>query len=51
MTKKGGVILNIASDLALISPDHRIYNKDEKLDFVKPIIYSISKHYLRFNQI
>ncbi len=45
MTKKGGVILNIASDLALISPDHRIYNKDEKkLDFVKPITYSISKH-------
>ena len=46
MAKKGGgVILNIASDLALISPDNRIYNNNEKkLDFVKPISYSISKH-------
>ena len=43
--KRGGVILNIASDLALISPDNRIYNNNEKkLDFVKPISYSISKH-------
>ena len=46
MAKKGGgVIVNIASDLALISPDNRIYNNNEKkLDFVKPISYSISKH-------
>tara|TARA_B100000787_G_scaffold168341_1_gene156918 strand:- start:11928 stop:12725 length:798 start_codon:yes stop_codon:yes gene_type:complete len=42
--KKGGVILNIASDLALIAPDNRIYNNGKKLDFVKPISYSISKH-------
>ena len=43
--KKSGVILNIASDLALIAPDHRIYNMDErKLNFVKPVSYSISKH-------
>lgn len=46
MAKKGGgVILNISSDLALISPDNRIYNDNEnKIDFVKPISYSISKH-------
>jgi NAD(P)-dependent dehydrogenase (short-subunit alcohol dehydrogenase family) len=45
--KKGGVILNIASDLGLIAPDHRIYkksNKDLKSDFVKPVSYSVVKH-------
>lgn len=42
--KNGGVILNIASDLSLISPDNRVYNKKNKLNFVKPISYSISKH-------
>ncbi len=45
MSKKyGGVILNVASDLALISPDNRIYNNKNKFDFVKPVSYSISKH-------
>jgi len=44
---KGGVILNIASDLSVISPDQRlykskdIYNEDEQP--VKPITYSVIK--------
>ena len=43
--KNGGVILNISSDLGIISPDNRIYNdNDKKLNFVKPVTYSISKH-------
>jgi NAD(P)-dependent dehydrogenase (short-subunit alcohol dehydrogenase family) len=43
--KSGGVILNVASDLALISPDNRIYNKNEKkINFVKPVSYSVVKH-------
>lgn len=42
----GGVILNIASDLSVISPDQRIYSiegKDELNQPVKPITYSIIK--------
>ena len=35
----GGSILNISSDLGLIGPDQRIYEKD----FVKPISYSVVK--------
>ena len=44
--KKGGVILNIASDLSVISPDHRIYRKEgieDKSQPVKPITYSVIK--------
>lgn len=37
---KGGVIINIASDLALISPDHRIY---EGQPFNSPIAYTTTK--------
>ncbi len=40
----GGIILNIASDLSVISPDHRIYGltKDGKR-IVKPVAYSVVK--------
>ncbi len=50
MAKHGkGVILNIASDLAIIAPDQRIYQKnnvphDEQP--VKPVTYSVVKHAL-----
>ena len=42
----GGVILNISSDLGVISPDQRIYRKegvDENMQNVKPITYSAAK--------
>jgi len=35
----GGVVLNIASDLGVISPDQRIYEKNSP----KPITYSVAK--------
>ena len=44
--KKGGVILNISSDLSVIAPDQRIYRQDsidEELQAVKPITYSVIK--------
>ena len=43
---KGGCILNIASDLSVISPDQRIYMKGEMEDEcqpVKPVTYSVIK--------
>ena len=44
--KKGGVILNIASDLSFISPDNRIYQdkRNSKIKIVKPVSYSVVKH-------
>ena len=36
----GGIILNIASDLAIISPDQRIYKDKNK---VKPVSYGVAK--------
>ena len=48
MTKdrKGGVILNIASDLSIFSPDQRIYRKEnvpDDMQPVKPVTYSVIK--------
>ena len=43
---KGGVILNIASDLSVISPDQRIYRQSglpEDEQPVKPVTYSVIK--------
>ena len=44
--QEGGVILNIASDLSVISPDQRLYRKhglSEKDQPVKPVTYSVIK--------
>lgn len=43
---KGGVILNIASDLSVFSPDQRLYRIDDLPDDaqpVKPVTYSVIK--------
>lgn len=43
---KGGIILNIASDLSVFSPDQRLYRKEElpeHLQPVKPVTYSVIK--------
>jgi NAD(P)-dependent dehydrogenase (short-subunit alcohol dehydrogenase family) len=43
---KGGVILNIASDLSVFSPDQRLYRKAglaENQQLVKPVTYSVIK--------
>lgn len=46
-SNKGGVILNIASDLSVSSPDQRLYRKvgvPDELQPVKPVTYSVIKH-------
>lgn len=43
---KGGVILNIASDLSVFSPDQRLYRKEglsDDIQPVKPVTYSVIK--------
>lgn len=43
---KGGVILNIASDLAVFAPDQRLYRQGDLIDDmqpVKPVTYSVIK--------
>ena len=43
---KGGVILNISSDLSIFSPDQRLYRKEgvpDELQPVKPVTYSVIK--------
>lgn len=43
---RGGIILNIASDLSIFSPDQRLYRKPntpEELQPVKPVTYSVIK--------
>jgi NAD(P)-dependent dehydrogenase (short-subunit alcohol dehydrogenase family) len=43
---KGGVILNIASDLSMFSPDQRLYRKEglaDDMQPVKPVTYSVIK--------
>ena len=45
--QNNGVILNIASDLSIISPDQRLYKKEGLKDNeqpVKPVTYSVVKH-------
>ncbi len=47
--KKGGIIINISSDLGICAPDQRVYEKNEnyaKIKNFKPVGYSISKHAL-----
>ena len=43
---KGGVILNIASDLSVFAPDQRLYRRQgvaEEMQPVKPVTYSVIK--------
>ncbi len=43
---KGGVILNIASDLSVFSPDQRLYRQEglsDEMQPVKPVTYSVIK--------
>jgi len=41
--KKFGIVLNIGSDLSIISPKQSIYN-NKKIIYKKPLTYSVAKH-------
>lgn len=41
---KNASVVNVASDLSIISPDHRLYSKKNRNYNSKPISYSIVKH-------
>jgi NAD(P)-dependent dehydrogenase (short-subunit alcohol dehydrogenase family) len=41
---KKGIIINISSDLGIISPDQRIYKRNKKITSYKPVTYSVIKH-------
>jgi len=41
---KNASVVNMASDLSIISPDHRLYSKKNKDYNSKPISYSVVKH-------
>ena len=48
LKRKQGSIVNIASDIGIISPDHRIYEPNKRykykgVDFNTPIAYSVAK--------
>ena len=45
MKKKNiGNIINIASELSVIAPDNRVYNRGKNIKFYKPATYSVCKH-------
>ena len=48
IANRSGVIINVASDLGVIAPDHRIYVKRdasrEDIQYFKPFSYSVIKH-------
>lgn len=48
INNKSGVIINISSDLGVIAPDQRIYQKESRnsghINFYKPFSYSVIKH-------
>jgi len=43
ISKKKGSIINIGSDLSVIAPNQKIYEKSYK-NYIKPVTYSVIKH-------